>query len=190
MSEDGVDHGFFRWPGEEVCQAKAVCQSPDNPRQRTCGAWSREGLLHEVQMGIGHFAAKFLQPRRARQDNVREATRGVVHEQVMTDHQTHMRQTSGQRIRVGKRRDKVGTEEEKYLHAAGQEGFGHACHLARNVVTRWTPMVSRNICQCLAMGGRAVTRPKTTTWDAQIAREGWQTRNGSSCLPTIGPLVH
>src|SRR5215475_15901502 len=108
----------------------------------------------------------------------------------MTDHQAHPRQASGQSIRVGKRRDKVGTKEEEYLHAACQEGFGHACHLAWNVVTRRTPIVSRNIRQCLTMGGRAVTWPKSTTRDTQIAREGRQTRNSPSCLPTIGSLVH
>src|SRR5215475_2432421 len=108
----------------------------------------------------------------------------------MTDYQAHTRQASGQSVRVGKRRDKVGTEEEEYLHAAGQEGFGHACHLAWNVITRRTPIVSRKVRQCLAMGGGAVTWPKSTTRDAQIACEGWQTRNGSSCLPTIGALVH
>ena len=108
----------------------------------------------------------------------------------MTDHQAHTRQASGQSIRVGKRRDKVGPEQEEYLDPSGQEGFGHARHLARYVITWRTPMVSRNIRQCLAMGGRAVTWPKSTSRDAQIAREGRQTRNGPSCLPTIGPLVH
>src|SRR6266852_4034284 len=36
----------------------------------------------------------------------------------------------------------------------------------------------------------AMTRPKPSTWDADIASQGGQTRDSPSGLPAVGALVH
>ena len=88
-----VEKTFVRRPGKEFRHIQSLREILQHLTQRVRFSRRRQRLLHEIQMGVGHFAPQLLQPRCRRQHDMRVLANGVVAEQIVAHQQFQTGQT-------------------------------------------------------------------------------------------------
>ncbi len=190
MIEDRIERALVVLPGEEVSHAQALGELLENPDGGARLPRRIEDLWHQVQMGVGALAAKLLQPRGAGQDHVCEATRGVVHEQVVGHAELGARQSFGQVLSVREGGEHVGAEEKERANFSIHERFGDARHLVRDVSARWPPIGSDDGRQRLAVGRAPVARSEAAAGNAKVRGQRGKTADRAAGLPAVRTFVH